>query len=114
MTNSVFCLTSSGMEFIRKRPLHETRSPEEAAKAVVEAAGKATKADNAAVIVLALNAPEPVPKRDAAQSRFRRSPKTGASPRLGAPPEVACACCRCLAGFFLLFQEAKRHRHNRI
>ena len=102
------------MEFIRKRPLHETRSPEEAAKAVVEAAGKATKADNAAVIVLALNAPEPVPKRDAAQSRFRRSSKTGASLRLGAPPEVACACCRCLAGFFLLFQEAKRHRHNRI
>ena len=59
-----------------RKVLRETRSPEAAAKAVVEAAGKVTKADNAAVIVLALNVPEPPPKRDTAQSRFRRSSKT--------------------------------------
>ena len=59
-----------------RKVLRETRSPEAAAKAVVEAAGKVTKADNAAVIVLALNVPEPPPKRDAAQSRFQRSSKT--------------------------------------
>ncbi|CAE7899283.1 unnamed protein product [Symbiodinium sp. KB8] len=59
-----------------RKVLRETRSPEAAAKAVVEAAGKVTKADNAAVIVLALNVPEPPPKRDPAQSRFRRSSKT--------------------------------------
>ncbi|CAE7880570.1 unnamed protein product, partial [Symbiodinium sp. KB8] len=59
-----------------RKVLRETRSPEAAAKAVVEAAGKVTKADNAAVIVLALNVPEPPPKRDAAQSRFKRSSKT--------------------------------------
>jgi len=59
-----------------RKVLRETRSPEAAATAVVEAAGKVTKADNAAVIVLALNVPEPLPKRDAAQSRFRRSTKT--------------------------------------
>ncbi|CAE7303187.1 unnamed protein product [Symbiodinium sp. CCMP2456] len=55
-----------------RKVLRETRSPKAAAKAVVEAA----KADNAAVIVLALNVPEPPPKRDAAQSRFRQSSKT--------------------------------------
>ena len=49
-----------------RKVLRETRSPEAVAKAGVEAA----------VIVLALNVPEPPPKRDAAQSRFRRSSKT--------------------------------------
>ncbi|CAE7868600.1 ATPK2 [Symbiodinium microadriaticum] len=38
--------------------------------------GKVTKADNAAVIVVSLNIPEPLPKRDAPPSRFQRSSKT--------------------------------------
>ncbi|CAE6919527.1 unnamed protein product [Symbiodinium sp. CCMP2592] len=59
-----------------RKVLRETKSAEEAAKAVLEAAGKATKADNAAVIVVALNIPEPLPKRDAPPSRFRRNSKT--------------------------------------
>mmetsp|Transcript_40547 Transcript_40547/g.84572 ORF Transcript_40547/g.84572 Transcript_40547/m.84572 type:complete len:308 (+) Transcript_40547:17-940(+) len=59
-----------------RKVLRETTSAEEAAKAVLEAAGKATKADNAAVIVVALNIPEPLPKRDAPPSRFRRNSKT--------------------------------------
>ncbi|CAE6919689.1 unnamed protein product [Symbiodinium sp. CCMP2592] len=59
-----------------RKVLRETKSAEEAAKAVLEAAGKATKADNAAVIVVALNIPEPLPKRDAPPSRFGRNSKT--------------------------------------
>ena len=59
-----------------RKVLRETKSAEGAAKAVLEAAGKVTKADNAAVIVVPLNIPEPLPKRDAPPSRFQRSSKT--------------------------------------
>ena len=59
-----------------RKVLRETKSAEGAAKAVLEAAGKVTKADNAAVIVVSLNIPEPLPKRDAPPSRFQRSSKT--------------------------------------
>ena len=59
--------------------LRETKSAEGAAKAVLEAAGKATKADNAAVIVVGLNVPEPLPKRDPGQNRFRLSSNTESS-----------------------------------
>ena len=89
-----------------RKVLRETRSPEEAAKAVVEAAAKATKADNAAVIVLALNVPDPVPKRDEAQSRFRPSSKTELGPEElhvhAVDVSQVSSCC------------SKRHRHNRI
>ncbi|CAE7755293.1 unnamed protein product, partial [Symbiodinium microadriaticum] len=53
-----------------RKILRETKSAEGAAKAVLEAAGKVTKADNAAVIVVSLNIPEPLPKRDAPPSLF--------------------------------------------
>ena len=59
-----------------RKILRETKSAEGAAKAVLEAAGKVTKADNAAVIVVSLNIPEPLPKRDAPPSRFQRNSKT--------------------------------------
>ena len=42
-----------------------------AAHAVLEAAGKVTKADNAAVVVVALNIPEPLPKRERRQQHFQ-------------------------------------------
>ena len=58
-----------------RKVLRETRSPEAAAKAVLEAAGKASKADNSAVIVLSFNMPEPLPKRDSEQRRFQFSSK---------------------------------------
>ena len=47
-----------------RKVLRETRSPEAAAKAVLEAAANVTKADNSAVIVVSLNIPEPLPKRE--------------------------------------------------
>ena len=62
-----------------RKVLRETKSAEGAAKAVLEAAGKATKADNAAVIVVGLNVPEPLPKRDPGQNRFRLSSNTESS-----------------------------------
>ncbi|CAE7720841.1 unnamed protein product, partial [Symbiodinium necroappetens] len=74
-----------------RKILRETKSAEGAAKAVLEAAGKVTKADNAAVIVVSLNIPEPLPKRDAPPSRFQRNSKT-----------------ECL---FLLFHEALPQNH---
>ncbi|CAE7916089.1 unnamed protein product, partial [Symbiodinium necroappetens] len=52
-----------------RKVLRETRSPEAAAKAVVEAAANVTKADNSAVVVVALNIPEPLPKREPGQRR---------------------------------------------
>ena len=58
-----------------RKILRETRSPEAAAKAVLEAAGKASKADNSAVIVVSFNIPEPLPKRDSEQRRFQFSSK---------------------------------------
>ncbi|CAE7243618.1 unnamed protein product [Symbiodinium necroappetens] len=58
-----------------RKVLRETRSPEAAAKAVLEAAANVTTADNSAVIVVALNIPEPLPKRDAGQRRFQFASK---------------------------------------
>ena len=54
-----------------RKTLRETRSPQAAAQAVLEAAGKVTKADNAAVVVVALNIPEPLPKRERRQQHFQ-------------------------------------------
>ncbi|CAE7719075.1 unnamed protein product [Symbiodinium sp. CCMP2592] len=54
-----------------RKILRETRSPQAAAQGVLEAAGKVTKADNAAVVVVALNIPEPLPKREPRQNRFQ-------------------------------------------
>ena len=53
-----------------RKILRETRSPQAAAQAVLEAAGKVTKADNAAVVVVAVNIPEPLPKREPRQNRL--------------------------------------------
>ena len=58
-----------------RKVLRETRSPEAAAKAVLQAAANVTTADNSAVIVVALNIPEPLPKRDAGQRRFQFASK---------------------------------------
>ena len=53
-----------------RKVLRETRSSEAAAQAVLESAGRVSKADNAAVIVLAINIPEPPPKREPGQWKF--------------------------------------------
>ena len=55
-----------------RKVLRESRSSEAAAQAVLESAAKVSKADNAAVIVLAINIPEPPPKREPGQiGQFR-------------------------------------------
>ena len=47
-----------------RKVLRETRSPEAAAQAVLQAAAKVSRSDNAALIVVALNIPEPPAKRE--------------------------------------------------
>ncbi|CAE7710575.1 unnamed protein product [Symbiodinium necroappetens] len=59
-----------------RKVLRESRSSEAAAQAVLESAGRVSKVDNAAVIVLAINIPEPLPKREPGQFRLKRGSKT--------------------------------------
>ena len=59
-----------------RKVLRESRSSEAAAQAVLESAGRVSKADNAAVIVLAINIPEPLPKREPGQFRLKFGSKT--------------------------------------
>ncbi|CAE7949892.1 unnamed protein product, partial [Symbiodinium sp. KB8] len=47
-----------------RKALRETRSPESAAQAVLQAAANVSRSDNAALIVVALNIPEPPAKRE--------------------------------------------------
>ena len=47
-----------------RKVLRETRSPESAAQAVLQAAANVSTSDNAALIVVALNIPEPPGKRE--------------------------------------------------
>ena len=56
-----------------RKVLRETRDCKAAAAAVLEQAAKVCTSDNAAVIVVALNLPEPAPKR-AAGRRFQLNP----------------------------------------
>ena len=59
-----------------RKVLRESRSSEAAAQAVLESAGRVSKVDNAAVIVLSINIPEPLPKREPGQFRLKRGSKT--------------------------------------